>query len=185
VKLTKAVGFPIVTLALAGGLAVAAPNALAQDVTVDGGTSASSTTLVIGVDGGTGIGDASGGDTNTAQVNANGDDVADIASAGNGGVATASANGGAVSVGNVNSGGNSGNSVAVGNINSGGGGGTSKPSTPSKPGTTTTSKGGNVKGLPSTGAGLIGDASGLSGLLALGSFGALGAAAYNLRRRFF
>ena len=38
----------------------------------------------------------------------------DVASAGNGGTATASANGGAVSVGNVNSGGNTGNSIAVG-----------------------------------------------------------------------
>ena len=38
----------------------------------------------------------------------------DIASAGNGGTATASANGGAVSIGNVNSGGNTGNAIAVG-----------------------------------------------------------------------
>lgn len=42
------------------------------------------------------------------------DDNFDIASAGNGGVATASANGGAVSIGNVNSGGNVGNAIAVG-----------------------------------------------------------------------
>lgn len=39
----------------------------------------------------------------------------DIASAGNGGVATASANGGAVSVGNINSGGNAGNAIGIGN----------------------------------------------------------------------
>jgi hypothetical protein len=38
-----------------------------------------------------------------------------IASAGNGGVATASANGGAVSIGDINSGGNTGNAIAVGN----------------------------------------------------------------------
>ena len=38
----------------------------------------------------------------------------DIASAGNGGVATASANGGAVSLGDVNSGGNAGNAIGVG-----------------------------------------------------------------------
>jgi hypothetical protein len=38
----------------------------------------------------------------------------DVASAGNGGVATASANGGAVSIGNINSGGNVGNAIAVG-----------------------------------------------------------------------
>ena len=39
----------------------------------------------------------------------------DIASAGNGGVATAAANGGAVSAGDINSGGNVGNAIAVGN----------------------------------------------------------------------
>ncbi len=38
----------------------------------------------------------------------------DDASAGNGGVATASANGGAVSAGDINSGGNVGNAIAVG-----------------------------------------------------------------------
>jgi hypothetical protein len=38
----------------------------------------------------------------------------DIASAGNGGVATSAANGGAVSVGDVNSGGNAGNAIGVG-----------------------------------------------------------------------
>ncbi len=42
------------------------------------------------------------------------DDNFDVASAGNGGVATASANGGAVSIGNVNSGGNVGNAIAGG-----------------------------------------------------------------------
>jgi hypothetical protein len=43
-----------------------------------------------------------------------GPDEVDIASAGNGGVASASADGGAVSVGNINSGGNVGNAIAVG-----------------------------------------------------------------------
>ena len=38
----------------------------------------------------------------------------DIASAGNGGVATASANGGAVSVGDINSGGNACNAIGIG-----------------------------------------------------------------------
>jgi hypothetical protein len=42
------------------------------------------------------------------------DDDIDIASAGSGGVATASANGGAVSIGDINSGGNVGNAIAVG-----------------------------------------------------------------------
>jgi hypothetical protein len=40
--------------------------------------------------------------------------VTDVASSGNGGVATASANGGAVSLGDVNSGGNAGNAIGVG-----------------------------------------------------------------------
>ena len=40
--------------------------------------------------------------------------VTDTASAGNGGEVTASANGGAVSIGDVNSGGNVGNAIGVG-----------------------------------------------------------------------
>jgi hypothetical protein len=43
-----------------------------------------------------------------------GDSFTDIASAGNGGVATASASGGAVSIGDVNSGGNAGSAIGVG-----------------------------------------------------------------------
>ena len=43
-----------------------------------------------------------------------GDEVTDVASAGNGGVATASANGGAVSAGDINSGGNVCNAIGVG-----------------------------------------------------------------------
>jgi hypothetical protein len=42
------------------------------------------------------------------------DDNVDVASAGNGGVATSSASGGAVSIGDVNSGGNAGNAIGVG-----------------------------------------------------------------------
>ena len=38
----------------------------------------------------------------------------DSASAGNGGVATSAANGGAVSIGDVNSGGNAGNAIGIG-----------------------------------------------------------------------
>src|SRR5215211_1022038 len=41
--------------------------------------------------------------------------VTDIASAGNGGVATAAGNGGAVSAGDINSGGNVGSAIAIGN----------------------------------------------------------------------
>ncbi|MCC2627724.1 MAG: hypothetical protein K0S14_1374 [Thermomicrobiales bacterium] len=42
------------------------------------------------------------------------DEFIDVASAGNGGVATASANGGAVSIGNINSGGNTGCAIGIG-----------------------------------------------------------------------
>src|ERR687893_2451000 len=50
-----------------------------------------------------------------------GDDESDtdVASAGNGGVATASASGGAVSLGDVNSGGNAGNAIGVGDTSGG------------------------------------------------------------------
>ena len=43
------------------------------------------------------------------------DGFADVASAGNGGVATASANGGAVAAGDINSGGNVCNAIGIGN----------------------------------------------------------------------
>ena len=43
----------------------------------------------------------------------------DIAASGNGGTATASADGGSVSVGNVNSGGNTGNAISAGDIHDG------------------------------------------------------------------
>jgi hypothetical protein len=42
------------------------------------------------------------------------DSVTDVASAGNGGVATSSANGGAVSIGDINSGGNVCNAIGIG-----------------------------------------------------------------------
>jgi hypothetical protein len=42
------------------------------------------------------------------------EDFIDVASAGNGGVATASASGGAVSIGNINSGGNTGCAIGIG-----------------------------------------------------------------------
>ena len=47
------------------------------------------------------------------------DSGADIASAGNGGVATASANGGAVAIGDINSGGNAGSAIGVGDTSGG------------------------------------------------------------------
>ena len=92
-------------------------------VVITGGTITNSTNLDISANGGTSIADASGGSFNTAivtDVNGGGDDVdglgsVDVASAGNGGGATATANGGAVLVGDVNSGSNTGNAIVVGN----------------------------------------------------------------------
>src|SRR5215203_5789333 len=103
----------------------------------------------------------------------------DTASSGNGGVADVAANGGAVSIQDINSGGNAGNAIAIGDTvcpgaatapsggggkapagnagggNAGGGGG----------------KGGQVRALPSTGVGeLAGDTSS-SLILALGALG--------------
>ena len=118
--------------------------------------------------GGTAIADASGGDNNVA-VNGsagNGGSTSTTGSAGNGGAANASANGGAVSLGDVNSGGNSGNVISVGDTVAGPGPapapvpvpekpGKPVPGKPGKPGIVTiTPKGGKkVEELPSTGAG--------------------------------
>ena len=120
-------------------------------VAISGGTVQNATTLDIAADGGTGIGDASGGNGNLAAEaksgnnNGNGNNnhhnnnnnnhhnnnhhnwtseslpafeqrllQTDTASSGNGGVATVAANGGAVSIQDVNSGGNAGNAISVG-----------------------------------------------------------------------
>jgi hypothetical protein len=104
----------------------------------------------------------------------------DTASAGNAGVATASADGGAVSIGDINSGGNVGNAISIGDtvcagaaphkpsgggdvkaptVNVGGGGG----------------RGGErVRALPSTGVGELGAGASGSLLLALGALGIMG-----------
>jgi hypothetical protein len=204
-------------------------------VAANGGTVVNETVLDVVADGGTAIGDASGGQGNLAAATASGDDndgnrnnnrknnnngnnnnnngnnnnnrnnnrrdwsaapmqttlealfQEDTASSGNAGVATAAANGGVVSIGDVNSGGNSGNAIAIGDTvcpgaapahsgggdkgggNAGGGG-----------------QGGQVMRLPKTGSGVI-DA-GTAGSLAL-ALGALGMAAlafgYRDDRRFF
>ena len=153
-----------VTALLAGGLLVWAPNALAEaypdepveyavpicegsapaTVSIDAGTVTNTTTLDLSADGGTSIGDSSGGDDNLATTgegdgkgkkdnkgnnsneknknkNAkNNDDESELASAGNGGVSDAGADGGAISVENVNSGGNVGSAIAVGDTWGGG-----------------------------------------------------------------
>jgi hypothetical protein len=96
----------------------------------------------------------------------------DTASAGNAGVATASADGGAVSIGDVNSGGNAGNAISVGDtvcpgaaVAPAGGGGKERGGNAGGGG-----RGGQIRALPSTGVGeLGGGASSL--LLALGALG--------------
>lgn len=140
------------TLLLAGGLLAWAPDAMANaypdapreikerecaggapaTVYIDAGTVTNTTTLGLSADGGTGIGDSSGGDDNLATTgdgdgkdrNGNGNnkhkdkkgggDEAETAAAGNGGASDASADGGAIAVQNVNSGGNVGSAIAVG-----------------------------------------------------------------------
>lgn len=99
----------------------------ASNVRIDGGTVSNSTTIAISADGGTAVSNANGGDNNVA-VGGNGGVFGDggTAAAGNGGVAVAEANGGAVTVGNIDTGGNSGNVIVVdgsqgGNVNVDGG----------------------------------------------------------------
>ncbi len=84
------------------------------NVRVNGGTVSNRTNLAISANGGVAVSNANGGDDNIA-VGGNGGAFGDggNAAAGNGGVAAASANGGAVTVGNINSGGNSGNTIVV------------------------------------------------------------------------
>ena len=85
------------------------------NVAVDGGTVTNETTIDISADGGTAVANADGGDGNIA-VGGTGGIIGDggDAAAGNGGVASSEANGGTIVVGDVNSGGNSGNTVIVG-----------------------------------------------------------------------
>jgi hypothetical protein len=187
-------------------------------VAVSGGTVQNATVLDVVADGGTGIGDASGGSGNLAAVADGGNDndrdngnnnnrgnnnnnnnnnnnrndwsaeslqvlelrlqQTDTASSGNGGVATAGADGGAVSIQDINSGGNVGNAISVGdtvcagaapkpsdgggkapggNVNAGGGG-----------------RGGKIRALPSTGIGMTETGASSSLLLALGALGMMG-----------
>jgi hypothetical protein len=89
----------------------------AQDdcgVFIDGGNVSNQTVIDLNANGGTAIADASGGFGNEATTGGRNVDDVDIASAGNGGVASAAANGGAISTGNINSGGNVGNAISVG-----------------------------------------------------------------------
>ena len=188
-------------------------------VAVSGGTVQNATVLDVVADGGTAIGDASGGRGNLAAAvgndrerdngnngNGNGNNnrrdnnrndrdndrndwsaesvlaleqrllQTDTASAGNAGVATASADGGAVSIQDINSGGNAGNAISVGDTvcagaavkPSGGGGGNAAPSGGGGRG------GERVRALPSTGVGELGGADSGSLILALAALGMMG-----------
>jgi LPXTG-motif cell wall-anchored protein len=102
-------------------------------VVIDAGEITNSTVVDLSADGGTAIGDSSGGDENLAAQSDDNQDSdrknndrqnrrdrnrdrenGDLAAAGNGGVSDASADGGAIGVENVNSGGNVGSAIAVG-----------------------------------------------------------------------
>ena len=116
----------IAALVLGGGFFVAAPGAEANAkppaapsaqaackstpaVVIDAGSMTTTTNLDLSANGGTGVADASGGNTNVA-LPGNGD----IAAAGNGGGANAGASGGAIGTQDINSGGNAGTGIAVG-----------------------------------------------------------------------
>jgi hypothetical protein len=194
-------------------------------VAVSGGTVLNETVLDVVADGGTAIGDSSGGNGNLALTanggnenardngnnngNNNNDDngngnnnrhddngngrhhnrndwsaqpldvleqrllQTDTASSGNGGVVDAAANGGAVSIQDINSGGNVGNAISIGDTHCAGaapqkpsgGGGYAAPSGGGGGG------GGKVKALPKTGVGMVENGTSESLLLALGALG--------------
>jgi hypothetical protein len=88
----------------------------ASNVHIDGGTVSNATTIAISADGGTAVSSADGGDGNAAAGGAGGAlGSGGDAAAGTGGTAVSEANGGSVTIGDVNSGGNSGNTIIVGN----------------------------------------------------------------------
>jgi hypothetical protein len=107
----------------------------------------------------------------------------DIASAGNAGVATASANGGAVSIGNINSGGNVGNAISVGDTVCPAAAAPIKAAPIAAPKAPVEvvavgadrgdrgGRGGRVRALPSTGVGVVEADRHGSLLLALGALG--------------
>jgi hypothetical protein len=103
---------------VAGGVMATPVAADECGVAIYGGDVWNETVIDLNANAGTAISDASAGSNNAATTNGGGDgdatSVIDIASAGNGGVATAAANGGAISTGNINSGGNVGNAISVG-----------------------------------------------------------------------
>jgi len=178
VKLSRVVLGSAVAVSLVGGGLMAMPVAAQDDcgVSIYGGDVLNETVIDLNADGGTSIADASGGFGNEAITGGRNVDDLDIASAGNGGVASAAANGGAISTGNINSGGNVGNAISVGDT-------TCAPfvaeEVPVKEAKAEKAVGAEVVALPDTGVG-IGDASALFALIT--SAGAA-AASLGLRRR--
>ena len=179
-KLSRVVLGSAVVISLVGGGLMATPVA-AQDecgVTIYGGDVLNQTVIDLNANGGTAIGDASGGSNNTATTGGGADGIDTVAS-GNGGVATAAANGGAISTGNINSGGNVGNAISVGDTHC-------EVMAEEAPAKEEKAKEGKAKeekaevvALPDTGVG-IGDA---SALFALISSAGAAAASLGLRRR--
>ncbi|MCC2629349.1 MAG: hypothetical protein K0S14_2999 [Thermomicrobiales bacterium] len=179
-KLSRVVLGSAVVISLVGGGLMATPVA-AQDecgVTIYGGDVLNQTVIDLNANGGTAIGDASGGSNNTATTGGGADGIDTVAS-GNGGVATAAANGGAISTGNINSGGNVGNAISVGDTHC-------EVMAEEAPAKEEKAKEEKVKeekaevvALPDTGVG-IGDA---SALFALISSAGAAAASLGLRRR--
>ncbi|HEU5430732.1 MAG TPA: hypothetical protein VFU81_03665 [Thermomicrobiales bacterium] len=183
--------------AIAVGDTIGDGSGCAPAVQITGGTVTNNTSIGISANGGTAIADASGGDNNIAVGgHAGNGGVSSVSSAGNGGVANAQSNGGAISLGNINSGGNVGNAISVGNTQQSPG----KPvcCTPTKPGkpgapapgkpgiktVSTPGKGGKVAKLPATGSGLVADETALqAALLAVAALGSLGLAGGAARRR--
>jgi hypothetical protein len=169
-----------IAVSLVGGGLMATPVA-AQDecgVSIYGGDVLNETVIDLNANGGTAISDASGGWGNEAVTGGRNVDDLDIASAGNGGVANAAANGGAISTGNINSGGNVGNAISVGNTTCAPVFEDVKADVDDKA-HKDKDVGGEVVALPDTGVG-IGDASALFALIT--SAGAA-AASLGLRRR--
>lgn len=83
---------------------------------IDGGDVTNTTDIAVDASGGNASSSASGGDDNIVEVNAAGRAVEVDVSAGSGGDASADASGGAIEIGNVRSGGNTGNTIEFANV---------------------------------------------------------------------
>jgi hypothetical protein len=118
VKMSRLVMGSAVAVSLVGAGLLSTPvGAQECGVAVYGGDVMNETVIDISANAGTSISDSSAGSNNLATTGGGGGGdgvVTNVASAGNGGVATSAANGGAVSTGDINSGGNVGNAISVG-----------------------------------------------------------------------